>query len=102
MLPFKEAYQQILSQINLLPYENVILVEAVNRVLRENIYAPHDLPPFALSAMDGYAVVTEDVKSASESAPVTLEIVETLPAGKVSTQTITQGHTARIFTGAPI
>lgn len=102
MLPFKEAYQQILSQINLLPYENVYLIEAVNRVLRENIYAPHDLPPFALSAMDGYAVIAEDVKSASESSPVTLEIVEILPAGKVSTQAITKGHTARIFTGAPI
>ena len=102
MLSFQEAYQQILSQINLLPYESVNLLEAVNRVLRENIYAPHDLPPFALSAMDGYAIIAEDVKKATEKSPVVLKIVEDLPAGSVSTKRIIKGTASRIFTGAPI
>ena len=91
MLPFQEAYRQIIDQINPLGYENVKLLEATNRVIRENIHAPHDLPPFALSAMDGYAVIAEDIQSAGESSPVVLKVVETLPAGKVPVQPLKQG-----------
>src|SRR5690606_11650406 len=59
---------------------------------------PLDLPPFDNSAMDGYAVRAQD----TASAPVTLRVVDDIPAGRAPTREIQIGETARIMTGAPM
>ena len=82
--------------------ESVFLAEANDRVLAENISSPLDFPYWDNSAMDGYAVKFTDVENASADKPVTLKIVDEIPAGYCPQITINQGETARIFTGGMI
>src|SRR5262249_25573083 len=83
-----------------LPAVRVPLDEAVGRALREALVAPHALPPFANTAMDGYAVRAVDLADAAEKRPVTLRVVEVLPAGRAPTRALGPGEAARIMTGA--
>src|SRR5438874_2008134 len=74
------------------------LDDALGCVLAETITADQPVPPFANTAMDGYAVRAAD----TASAPATLEIIGTLPAGAAPTQEVGPGQAIRIMTGAPI
>ena len=82
--------------------ENVILEEAQGRILAENAAADRDQPPFARSAMDGYALRSEDTAEAGEDSPVCLEVTGEICAGRVYQGEIRQGQAVRIMTGAPI
>ena len=72
------------------------------RVLAEEITAGGDFPPFDRSPLDGYAVVAAEVQTASADRPVILKVVDNIPAGCTSTETIGLGLAARIMTGAPM
>jgi molybdopterin molybdotransferase len=100
MLSVAEAQQAILSHIKRLEPETVVLLEALGRVLAENISADTALPPFDNSAMDGYAVRVEDLIGASRDHPVRLPVVADIPAGHPTNVEITAGTVARITTGA--
>jgi molybdopterin molybdotransferase len=102
MISVDEALSKILSCIHPFGFEKVSLLDALGRVIAEDICAPRDIPPFDNSAMDGYAVKWEDIKDASAGLPVRLEVVEDLPAGSVSSRTLGKGQAIRIMTGAPI
>jgi len=101
-LTVKEALQIILSGFDVLSPEVVPLLDGLNRVLATPILAREDLPPFANSAMDGYAVRAEDVSSATQDKPVQLEVVADIAAGIVSDTSVATGTAARITTGAPL
>lgn len=98
MLPLEEAQRKVLSAVPLLPVEATPLRSALGLALAEDLVAPHPVPPFPNSAMDGYAVRAADL---SET-PVTLKVLEDLPAGKVATRPVTTGAAIRIMTGAQI
>jgi len=66
------------------------------------VIAHGNVPPFANSAMDGFAVLAADIQQASEAAPVRLRILEDVPAGSVATQPVRPGTAIRIMTGAPL
>jgi molybdopterin molybdotransferase len=102
MITVDEALDRILSHIHPLGVEKVSILEALDRVIGEDIYANRDIPPLDNSAMDGYAVRWEDIQNASEGHPVRLKVIEDLPAGFISTKTIEKGLAIRIMTGAPI
>ena len=72
--------------------------EALGLVLAEEIRATEAVPPFANTAMDGFAVRAAD----TVGAPVELEIVETIAAGHAPEVTVGAGQASRIFTGAPM
>ena len=72
------------------------------RILAEDITAAEDVPAFDRSPYDGYAFRAADVRDASKDTPVTLRIVEEIPAGDVPHVTVTAGTAARILTGAPL
>ena len=78
--------------------ESLPLADAVGLVLAQDLVAPIDLPPFANSAMDGYAVRAVDVAEL----PVTLPVSQDIPAGRTDTQPLAPGTAARIMTGAPL
>jgi molybdopterin molybdotransferase len=78
------------------------LDDALDGVLAEDVVSPLDIPAWTNSAMDGYAVRGQDVRGASESHPVRLQVIEQLPAGHFPTKPIGPGESARIFTGAPL
>lgn len=102
MITVEEALEKILSRIHPLGSEKVSILEALGRVMAENIYANRDIPPLDNSGMDGYAVRSEDIQNASSSQPVRLEVIEDLPAGFVSKKRVEKGKAIRIMTGAPI
>ena len=82
--------------------ERVNILSTMGRVLGEDIVADTDNPPWDNSAMDGYAVRAVDTKDASKDQPVTLQIIEDLPAGYVAKKSVKRGQTIRIMTGAPM
>ena len=98
MKPLEEARAEVLAPVTALGSERVPLEEARGRVLAHDVTAPHDVPPFANSAMDGYAVIAADVASA----PVTLRILEDVPAGSVASRPLEPGAAIKIMTGAPM
>lgn len=102
MIPVKEARDIVLGRIPMLGAERVELFSALGRVLAEDVLAPYDVPPHNNSAMDGYAVRSEDVKRASRDNPVVLEVIEDLPAGYISQQPVGKQQAIRIMTGAAI
>ena len=78
-------------------------VAAVGCVLAETVTSPEDVPPFANTAMDGYAVRAADVAGARRrTSPVELPVVAEVAAGHPAERALAAGEAMRIFTGAPI
>jgi molybdopterin molybdotransferase len=101
MITVTEAETKILNLINpLKETENITLDNALHRILAKPVNSNLDFPHWDNSAMDGYAVKFEDVKNAQENQPITLTIVEEIPAGYQPKVTLKSGETSRIFTGA--
>ena len=98
MRPLVEAQKDVLKSVPLLPVVERPLGEVLGLALARPVLAPHDVPPFTNSAMDGYAVQGVDVGSA----PVTLRLLEDVPAGYVARSCVTSGTAIKIMTGAPI
>ena len=92
----------ILAAVTALPSLDLQLLDAHGCVLAEDVVAPWPIPQFDNSAMDGYAVQTADVASASAETPVTLPVVADIAAGDHDVHSIAQGFSARIMTGAPL
>ena len=75
MISFEEAYKIVLDQASTLPVEKVEMMDALGRVLAEDIIADMDMPPFDKAAVDGYACRFEDINSP-------MEVIEIISAGK--------------------
>jgi molybdopterin molybdotransferase len=95
MLSVKEAKQLISDQVNLLNPVKLKLEEATGHILAADVFAKYDIPSFRQSAMDGYALIFEDL-------PLPLQLVGEMAAGTSESLNLSPGQTARIFTGAPV
>src|SRR2546428_12659022 len=93
-----DALAGILAGVPGLPAAVVPLLEALGLGLAGEIPAARDVPPFRNSAMDGYAVLGEDVATA----PVRLRVVGEVAAGGFPDRAIGKGQAMRIMTGAPM
>ncbi|MFC8923540.1 gephyrin-like molybdotransferase Glp [Cellulosimicrobium sp. NPDC057127] len=82
--------------------EEVALADALDRVLATDLLAPHAVPRFRNSQMDGYAVRACDVADAAPGAPVRLPVLGEVPAGPGAVGDLAPGAAARIMTGAPV
>ncbi|MFO1122478.1 MAG: gephyrin-like molybdotransferase Glp [Hyphomicrobiales bacterium] len=98
LMPVEEARARILAGVKPLAAERVGLDAALGRVLAKPVRATRDQPPFAASAMDGFAVRAEDVATV----PATLDIIGTSAAGQGFRRQLRTGQAVRIFTGAPL
>jgi molybdopterin molybdotransferase len=99
----REAQQIVLDAALTLGCEKVGLLDALDRVLGEDIIAPRDNPPWNNSAMDGFAVRWDDIKKEHEiTKPAELKIIEDVAAGDVATKSVGRGEAIRIMTGAPV
>jgi molybdopterin molybdotransferase len=78
------------------------LADSHGCVLAEDVVAQWPLPSFDNSSMDGYAVLASDVSSAAEASPVTLTVIDDVPAGSRADVALRPGCAVRIMTGAPI
>lgn len=95
LIPVDEARVRILSNVKPLAPENIPLAQAMGRVLAKPLRAKRDQPPFDASAMDGYAVRSED--NATD-----LTVIGTSAAGHAFSGKLKAGEAIRIFTGAPV
>jgi len=98
LTPLEDAQRLVLDRCEPLVPRAVPLHEALGCVLAEPVTARTSVPPFANSAMDGYAVHAAD----TTNAPVTLDVLETIAAGARPTRTVAPGQASRIMTGAPV
>jgi molybdenum cofactor synthesis domain-containing protein len=82
--------------------ERVRLADAMDRVAASGVTSCVDVPPFARSAMDGYAVIAADTKGGSREKPTVLRLIDRIYAGGRPEATVTPGTCAEIATGAPL
>ena len=103
MIEISKAIKMIERETGTLGTERVDLSQAVSRVLREDIIADTDLPPFDRSQMDGFAVIAADtLQKPARSKGITLKIVGESAAGRGWHKTMKRGQAVRIMTGAPV
>jgi molybdopterin molybdotransferase len=101
-LSVKDARSRLLEALSVLPAESIGLQSANGRVLAQDLVSSQDLPPFSNSSMDGFALQAADLVSADSDAPILLNVVADIPAGRPLDLTIERGQAARIMTGAPL
>ncbi|MGQ9467836.1 MAG: molybdopterin molybdotransferase MoeA, partial [Anaerolineae bacterium] len=94
----EEALERILATVRVLESEWVPLLEALGRVLAEEVAADRNIPPLPNSAMDGYAVRAADVARV----PARLRVIAEAPAGRLCPVEVGPGTAVRIMTGAPV
>jgi molybdenum cofactor synthesis domain-containing protein len=101
MISLAEAQAEVIDACPPKPPRVVEVADAVGLVLAEPVTAADDVPPFANTAMDGYAVRAADVATASAADPSQLTVIGTLAAGQAPHVTVGPGEALRIMTGAP-
>jgi molybdopterin molybdotransferase len=100
MISVQEAQEIVRRNLPERQVKKVDLKEARGKILAEDIYALEPSPRYTNSAMDGFAVRWEDVKSANENEPVNLNIAGESQAGIPYREELQPGQAARISTGA--
>ena len=98
----EEGRQRILEAVRPVATQSVPLGDAYGRVLAMDVIAREDVPSFDRSPLDGYAYRAEDTKGASRDNPVTLKVIDYIPAGDVSHAPVVSGTAVRLMTGAPV
>jgi molybdenum cofactor synthesis domain-containing protein len=98
VIPLADAQAQVLAAITPLAPRRVATRDAVGLVLAEAVVAGEPVPPFANTAMDGYAVRAAD----TYTVPARLRVVDELAAGRAPTRSVGAGEAIRIMTGAPV
>jgi molybdopterin molybdotransferase len=100
MISVQDGQNQILRQLaEPTPPEVVAVTRARDRVLAEDLQAPFDVPPTDNSAVDGYAVASDDVPASNARE---LDVIAEIMAGAVFAGTVAPGQAVRIMTGAPM
>lgn len=102
MVSVEEALKKILDHARPLEPEAVSILQALDKVLAEDIHSDMNIPPLDNSAMDGYAVRAKDIQGASQSKPVELTIPGETRAGQLPEKPLGLGEAMAIMTGAPI
>ena len=88
------------GQLQQLPSESVLLAELAGRVLAQEIVSQFDVPGFARSMMDGYAVVANDTLGANSYNRLALRVVGEVLPGQLPSAGVSPGEAMRIMTGA--
>jgi molybdopterin molybdotransferase len=98
----EEHLQSVLTGVEPLQPLDVTLVDARGCVLAEDVTAPWPLPAFDNAQTDGYAVKAADLLAASDGKPVTLRVIDDVPAGYRASVELREGAAIRVMTGAPL
>ncbi len=97
MIKIEDALNRIMKEVKILGVETKDLISSLNYILGEDIYSKDILPPFNKSAMDGYAIKSEDTNNT-----LTLEIKGIIKAGGYYEGELRSGEAFKIMTGAPL
>jgi len=101
MISVEEALERMLAEITPLSTTMVPLPESLGHILSEDVISQEDIPPFANSAMDGFALLSRDSQPRDGRFP-RLRIIGGVAAGYVADQAVEPGTAMRIMTGAPV
>src|SRR3974390_1997458 len=101
MISVEEALERILTEITPLSIIKVPLSKALGHILAEDVVSQDDIPPFANSAMDGFAILSRDSQS-HNGQPPRLRVTGGVAAGYVADHAVEPGTAMRIMTGAPV
>ncbi len=102
MIALEEAQAKVNRDLAVLAPADTPVSESLGMVLAETVAAAEAIPPFANTAMDGFAVRAEDTIGASKERPISLPVVATIAAGSVAPRPLAPGEAMRIMTGAPV
>ncbi|MGH8997778.1 MAG: molybdopterin molybdotransferase MoeA [Acidimicrobiia bacterium] len=102
LIPFDEVRRTVLDAVPVLEGATVPLLEALGLVTVAPLAAAEPIPPFANTAMDGYALRATDTTGAGRESPVRLDVVGEIPAGRAPTVAVGPGQAIRIMTGGPM
>lgn len=97
MITIDKAFKLFDSTLDnyFLSTEEIDVINSSGRFLAETPFSRVDIPPFNKSAMDGYAVMEDDIREE-------YEVIEFIAAGKYPTKALSPGECTRIMTGAPV
>jgi len=98
MISFEESFETVLNKAEILGEQIVPVSDSIGYVLAEDLVSEFDIPPFNKSAMDGYAVMANDV----ESIPALLKFTGEISAGAFYRHKLKRGECVKIMTGAPV
>ena len=101
MISVEEALERMLTEISPLSTISVKLSESLGHILAEDVISQEDIPPFANSAMDGFALLSQDSLPQDGQSP-RLRVTGGVAAGYVADHDVEPGTAMRIMTGAPV
>ncbi|MFC1942815.1 gephyrin-like molybdotransferase Glp [Chloroflexota bacterium] len=102
MISVEEALEKILQAVEILETEPVPILDSLGQVLAEDVHSDINVPPLDNSAMDGYAVRSQEIEKAGSESPIFLRVIDTVMAGSISELQVVPGTAVRIMTGAPV
>ena len=102
MVSYQDALERMLKVVQPLASERLPLTAAYGRIVATPLVAPHAMPPFDQSLVDGYALRSSDTRAATPAQPVRLALGQTLTAGEHLEQPVGPRQAIRIMTGAPV
>lgn len=102
MIPLEEAQAHVLARCSALDPVTVPVRGARGLVTAEAVASPGRIPPFANTAVDGFAVRAADLAGATEASPARLRVAGTIAAGDAPHTPVVAGEAVRIMTGAPL
>lgn len=98
----EKAVSRVLENIHVMSTEKVPLMQSIGRTLAVELNASQPIPHYRRSGMDGFAVRAADTHEASVLSPVPLQIIDSVPAGKISNKRLAPGQCMRIMTGGAV
>jgi molybdenum cofactor synthesis domain-containing protein len=102
MVSYQDALERMLKVVQPLASERLPLTAAYGRTVATPLAAPHAMPPFDQSLVDGYALRSSNTRAATPARPVRLVLGQTLTAGEYLEQPLGPRQAIRIMTGAPV
>src|SRR6266568_7418608 len=102
MVSYQDALERMLKVVQPLASERLPLTAAYGRMVAAPVVAPHPMPPFDQSLVDGYALRSSDTRTATSAQPVRLALGQTLTAGESLEQPLAPWQAMRIMTGASL
>ncbi|MEE2885697.1 MAG: gephyrin-like molybdotransferase Glp [Chloroflexota bacterium] len=102
MLSVEDALARILKMVSVLEPTQTSILDTLDQILSENVFATMDIPPLPNSAMDGYAVRATDLSDGSLENPIELRVIDSIAAGELPSKSVEPRTAIRIMTGAPI
>ncbi|MGB9835200.1 MAG: gephyrin-like molybdotransferase Glp [Candidatus Saccharicenans sp.] len=102
MISYEKARNLVVEKAQVLGEEKVPLEEAIGCVAADEVRSKIAVPPFRNSAVDGYAVRSEDTAAASDGQLVRLKLLAEQPAGEYFRKKLVRGQAVKVMTGAPV